>query len=246
MRSLAATPSRRGRGLDARAVLLSSLLLILAVKGCATSQSLAWAAGVLAIIGAALGVPWRTVLLRSLWVLPLCLAALPLIFTVPGPALAAIGPLTISAAGVAKFGVVTAQCLLCLLIVLMASSLSDPFALVEAMGRLGCPQRLVSVLRLCLRYLELLSGELDRLQRARQSRGCVEPGLAFRARITGQLVGTLFLRSLNRAERVELAMRSRGAVGGVLPDREQSRGWSPSDSAAIGLALALAGISWSL
>lgn len=246
MRTLAVTPSRRGQGLDARAVLLCSLLLILAVKACVTSKSLAWAAGVLAVYGVALGVPWRQVIQRSLWVLPLCLAALPLIFTVPGPSLFAVGPFTISAAGVVRFGVVTVQCLLCLLIVLMAGSVSEPFALVEAMGRLGCPRRLVAVLRMCLRYLELLHDELHRLQRARRSRGCVEPGLAFRARITGQLVGTLFLRSLGRAERVELAMRSRGAAGGVIPEPEYSGGWGLAESAALGLALILAGVSWSL
>lgn len=245
MRALPSTPSRRGKGLDARAVLLSSMALILGIKSCLTFQELGWATATLTGIGMVFGIPWRLVLARAVWVLPFCLAALPLAFTTAGPALWVAGPLTISAPGLEKFGVVSGQCLLCLLVVLMAGTVSNPFALVAATGRLGCPQRLVSVLQLCLRYLELLGEELSRLQRARQSRGCQEPGLAFRARVTGQLAGTLFLRSLDRAERVEVAMRSRGAKS-TLPVPEPGANWGLAEYLTLGLAITLAGISWYL
>jgi cobalt/nickel transport system permease protein len=129
-------------------------------------------------------------------------------------------------------------------VILIGSSVSGPFPLVDAMGRLGCPERLVAVLRLCLRYMDLLSEELSRLQRARQSRGCAEPGLAFQARITGQLVGTLFLRSLGRAERVEVAMRSRGGVAGTFASPPIAGRWGLAETSIVGLSAAVAGISW--
>lgn len=246
MRPLDVPRSRRGQHLDARAVLLACLALILAVKACQTPLELAWAGAVLAGIGFAFGIPWRSVIRRSLWVLPFCLAALPLLFSTPGPVLWRAGPLAISAAGLEKFEVVGVQCLLCLLLVLMTSSICPPFSLVQAMGRLGCPQRLVAVLVLCLRYLEMLSQEMVRLQRARSSRGVREPGLRFRARVTGQLVATLFLRSLDRAERVEMAMRSRGASGEYLAPAAHPPRWGARETLTLGAALFVTGISWSL
>jgi cobalt/nickel transport system permease protein len=220
------------------------LIVILAVKGLHQVREMALAAALTALTVLVLGVPWRPFLTRSLWVFPFCVAALPLLLTVPGPTLAQLpGGWTISAQGVERFLAVAAQCLLCLQIILIASSVSGPFALVEGMGRLGCPARLVAVLRLCLRYMELLTEELSRLQRARQSRGGrAEPSLAFRARVTGQLVGTLFLRSLDRAERVEVAMRSRGA--GAFRMAASPSAWGATETLVVGLAIVVAGISW--
>lgn len=236
--------ARRGRGLDARALLLAALVLILGIKGLHRPLELAAAGGALLLVVAALGVPWRAFLSRLLWVLPFCLAALPLLFTVPGPALFRWGWWTATEPGALRVLEVIAQCLLCFGVLLLATSLSGPYELVDALGRLGCPERLVAVLRLCLRYLDLLAEELRRLQRARHSRGCQEPGLLFRARVTGQLAGTLFLRSLARAERVEVAMRSRGGVAAACLVRPATARWGLAETLLIGLSLALAGVSW--
>ena len=55
--------------------------------------------------------------------------------------------------------------------------------------------------------------------RARESRSAALPGrraggsLAWRARVLGSMVGSLFVRSLDRSERVYAAMQSRGYAG---------------------------------
>ncbi len=68
------------------------------------------------------------------------------------------------------------------------------------------------------RYLFVISDEAARLLRARSSRsGSSSRGaggsLLWRARVTGGMAGSLFLRSLERSDRVYAAMISRGYTG---------------------------------
>jgi cobalt/nickel transport system permease protein len=76
----------------------------------------------------------------------------------------------------------------------------------------------VTLLALMLRYLGLLEGEAARMMRARDLRG-MPPTLRQRAHVAGCMVGSLFLRSFERAERVSVAMQSRGFTG-LLPAPE--------------------------
>ncbi|HTE20334.1 MAG TPA: energy-coupling factor transporter transmembrane component T, partial [Armatimonadota bacterium] len=65
--------------------------------------------------------------------------------------------------------------------------------------------------------------------------------VALRVAVTGGMIGSLFVRSFERAERISLAMAARGYRGGPLPG-ERGR-LSPSDwSFAAGFALLLAGV----
>jgi cobalt/nickel transport system permease protein len=83
---------------------------------------------------------------------------------------------------------------------------------------------------LTIRYLELLRDEARRMLRARTARSASPVGvgreriggsISWRARTTGSLVGSLFLRAYARAQRIEEAAASRGATGslsiGTLP-----------------------------
>jgi cobalt/nickel transport system permease protein len=68
------------------------------------------------------------------------------------------------------------------------------------------------------RYLAVLAGEASRLNRARESRSAVVEGrggggLRWRASVVGGMVGSLFLRSYERSERVYAAMQARGFDG---------------------------------
>lgn len=99
-----------------------------------------------------------------------------------------------------------------------------------AMRKLGAPESLNMILAMMFRYTSLLSEEWAKLQRARDSR-TVRPlgGLAL-ANVYGRQLGTLLVRSWDRADRIHAAMLSRG-FHGVWPVREQSV-WRASDTVA--------------
>jgi cobalt/nickel transport system permease protein len=92
-----------------------------------------------------------------------------------------------------------------------------------AMRALKMPRLLVAIFGLMWRYLFVLADEALRLVRARQARsGEAEvPGLraggdvAWRARVTGGMAGSLFLRAFERSDRIYTAMLSRGYDGEV-------------------------------
>ena len=68
------------------------------------------------------------------------------------------------------------------------------------------------------RYLAVLTAEAGRLNRARLSRSAVVEGrgggsVRWRAGVVGGMVGSLFLRSYERSERVYAAMQARGFDG---------------------------------
>jgi cobalt/nickel transport system permease protein len=92
--------------------------------------------------------------------------------------------------------------------------------LVDALRRLRLPEVMVAIIGFMYRYLAVLADEASRLMRARASRSA---GLAdgsrgggslrWRAGVTGSMVGTLFLRSYERSERIYAAMQARGFEG---------------------------------
>ena len=98
-------------------------------------------------------------------------------------------------------------------------SFTTPFPdLVEALRRLRVPRLLVAIIGFMYRYLAVLSGEASRLNRARLSRSAVVAGrsggsIRWRAGVVGGMVGSLFLRSYERSERVYAAMQARGFDG---------------------------------
>lgn len=164
---------------------------------------------------------------RSLLALPFVLAALPVIFTLPGPELFSfsVGGWQVQASlpGLERF--------LSILIkswasVQMAVALTTttPFPdLLMAMRALRMPRLLVAVVGLMWRYLFVLADEALRLNRARASRSgeLANPGgksggnLLWRARVTGGMVGNLFVRSFDRSDRIYVSMLSRGYDGEV-------------------------------
>jgi cobalt/nickel transport system permease protein len=167
------------------------------------------------------------VLTRSVLALPFVLAAAPLIFTIPGTTLLTIpiGPWTLSASvqGLEHFLSISVKSWLSVqAAILLASSTTFPDLLV-AMRGLHVPQLLVSTFGLMWRYLFVLVDEAGRLIRARASRSGTserfvsKPGgsMAWRARVTGGMAGSLFLRAFERGDRIYMSMVSRGYDGEV-------------------------------
>ena len=85
-------------------------------------------------------------------------------------------------------------------------------ALLLGLRGVGMPALFVGMLSFMLRYLEVLRPELHRLTDARAARtiGPAGPG---RLRSGANVVGALFLRAHDRAERVADAMAARGYTG---------------------------------
>ena len=103
--------------------------------------------------------------------------------------------------------------------VVLTSSTSFPH-LLQAMRSLRLPKVLVAITGFTYRYLFVIADEALRLMRARVARSAAPSGqgggtVLWRARVTGSMVGSLFLRSLERSERIYSAMLARGYDGEV-------------------------------
>lgn len=84
--------------------------------------------------------------------------------------------------------------------------------LLLGLDRLRTPHVLVQIATFMLRYLDVIGDQARRMRIARLSRGH-DPGYLWQARAFATSIGTLFIRSYERGERVYLAMVSRGYTG---------------------------------
>lgn len=209
-------PSRhREVGLDPRLIVVATFCAIAVCK--ATTAAPVLLGFQLAIVLAAFagGIRIRSLFTRSLLVLPFSLAALPLLFTVGGTHLFQLFGLQASVQGGERFLLIVSHCWLCYQVMLLGAATAGPFRFIQGLGRLGLPAKLVGILELALRYLDLLLDEAKRMRRAQRCRGdSTNLPVGERMRYAGQMLGTLFLRTLDRAERVQVAMKCRG-LGGV-------------------------------
>jgi cobalt/nickel transport system permease protein len=97
---------------------------------------------------------------------------------------------------------------------LTAMMCTTPFALLlEAMRRLGMPQIIVMQLGFLYRYIFVLIDEAMRVRRARDFRGAALAPIGRRLAAVGGVIGTLFIRTLDRSQRIQVAMAARGYRG---------------------------------
>jgi cobalt/nickel transport system permease protein len=99
-----------------------------------------------------------------------------------------------------------------LLTILVLAGVTSFHALLLAMRKLGLPLVLVATLQFMERYRHVLSEELSRMATARRARTFRRRG-GFSLSHAGGLIGLLFLRAFERAERVHGAMVARGWQG---------------------------------
>ncbi len=210
--------------LDARVKLVFIVAIILS---CSLLPVNAWSAyilifSVLIVIMLLSELSFAYIIKRSLLVLPFLLTAAPLIFHASDNT---VGPIsyTISPMGLIRFASLGIKSWLSVLAaILLASTTSFP-ELLLAMCSLKIPRILVAIFGLMWRYLSLMFEEVERLMRARQSRSSRDVifnrhtggNLFWRARVTGGMAGSLFVRSLERSERVYNAMLARGYDGEI-------------------------------
>ena len=122
------------------------------------------------------------------------------------------------------------------------TSTTPAFQLLAALRALKIPQILVVVVMLMYRYLFVLVDEAQRMMRSRAARSArVGRGsggsIVWRAQSAGGMAGSLFIRTMDRTERIYMAMLARG-YDGTIRQRETPP-VSRHAIAAAGLALAL-------
>lgn len=189
------------------------------------------------------------VMRRAALALPFVLAALPVLFTLPGEPLLRFRllglDLALTAAGLERFlGIALKSWLSVQAAILLTASTPFP-ELLAAMRAVRIPSLLVAIFGLMWRYLFVLVDEALRLMRARAARSGhserpdLKAGgsLAWRGRVAGGMAGSLFLRAFDRSDRIYQAMTARGYDGGVcfLP----VPGLTPRSWLVLGLCLAL-------
>lgn len=240
--------------LDPRVKLLLTLAVIVSATLLPPGAWLAFAA-LTALLWTAIliaGVGLRAILRRTLPALPFVLAAITIVFTAPGNALLrlSLGPLTltISDAGLIRFLAIGWKAWLSVQAALLLTTTTQFLEVLWALRALRLPAVLVAILSLMYRYLFVLTDEAHRLLRARECRAASLDGRGgrtvwWRARIAGQMVGTLMLRAFERSERIYIAMVARGYQGelrSLAPSRLTRRDWHWAGAGGLLLLLIVA------
>jgi cobalt/nickel transport system permease protein len=213
--------------LDPRVKLLSTIGLILSNVLLPDGAWLSFLASFLVVSGfsALAGVRIGFVLKRSLLAIPFALAAFTIIFTLPGEPLTqfSIGSweLTISDVGLVRFLSILVRSWISLQAAILLTAATKFSDLAHGLRHLRVPLILIAIISFMYRYLFVLSEEVERLLQARAARSAKLPGgkspsVLWRARVAGNMVGQLFLRSYERSDRVYQAMVARGFKGTFL------------------------------
>jgi cobalt/nickel transport system permease protein len=111
--------------------------------------------------------------------------------------------------GARIFAIVMFKANLCLLTTILLAYTTPFTAVVRVLQRLRLPWLFVTTLTLMHRYLFVLADEAERMQRARASR-TFKRGRRWQWRTLSSVVGQLFVRASERAERIYSAMCARG------------------------------------
>ncbi len=210
--------------MDPRTRILLTLLFILSVNLVPLSSWWLFVAALVIVwtFIALSGASFMKIWLRTLATLPFLLAALAIPFTTPGPVVWTLPVLhwTVSNSGVELFGTVVVRFLLAVQATVTLASVTPSHELFLALGRIGVPSALVAIIGLMYRYLSVLGDDASRMLRARSARSARAPGgrrpsMLWQARVTGSMIGSLFVRAVGRGDRLYMAMRSRGFDGTI-------------------------------
>ena len=164
---------------------------------------------------------------RSFVALPFALAAVTILFSIPGNPVSTFRflfwDLTITDMGLLRFvSILIRSWLSVQMAILLVATARFP-DIVHALEHLRVPSILTTIIAFLYRYLFVLADEVFRLLRAREARSAGSPAavagsryggsVAWRARAAGNMAGQLFLRSFERSDRVYNAMLARGYTG---------------------------------
>lgn len=132
-----------------------------------------------------------------------------------------------------------AKALLGMLASIVLAATTEPPDLVTGLERLRVPRVVTAIMGFMIRYLDVVAGQVSRMGIAMRSRG-------YRPRWLGAVgplarsLGSLFVRSFERGERVYLAMAARGYAGVMPAAVGPTPGAAPVAPVAFGVATAWA------
>jgi cobalt/nickel transport system permease protein len=134
--------------------------------------------------------------------------------TIPFIALIALGALFANgmASPIQRYLLIVAKAVMAIAVLTILTSTTRFPQLMGGFSRLGTPKVISSIMAFLYRYIFILIDEAERLNMGRKSRQLsTSKRLAWKGR--AWMTGTLFVRSLERSERVYRAMLSRGFAG---------------------------------
>jgi cobalt/nickel transport system permease protein len=205
--------------LDPRTKLLLSLLLIAAIVLTPHDSWLAYGLyfAIIFVWFLASKLPPGYVLKRSLVIMPfVLLIAVFVPFFKEGDVAASISlgswHITLSEPGLEVFRNVLVKSWLSIITLVMLAATTSINSLLKAMEELKMPSIMVMLLSFMYRYIFLLTDEVLRMKQARDSRSFGGSRM-WHIKTIGRMIGTLFIRSYERGERVYAAMAARGFDG---------------------------------
>ena len=226
--------------LDPRIKVVVTIVFILSnallPDGAWTAFALAWVLILAANLIAGLGIGFT--LRRSFVAFPFALAAITVLFSMQGTALYSfrflMQDLTITDGGVLRFVSIVVRSWLSVQMAILLVAVTDFPKIIHTLNHLRVPTIISVIISFLYRYLFVLADEVMRLMRAREARSAAVAGgtgggsVLWRARITGNMAGQLFLRSYERSDRIYNAMVSRGYKGELMtvhPHHFHARDW---------------------
>lgn len=197
---------------DPRSLLLVTVIYLCMMLAIPTAHIdvLLWFALYPIIASPLFGLKYSTVFLQSLIILPVVVLLgifNPIFDKTP---VAPIGGLTLTNGWLLFIGIIVRGLLSMQALLILIRTIGF-IGIVRAMGALGVPRFLTTQLLMVFRYIRVLIEEGASMKAARDARSYGNKKLSIK--LWGVLVGQLFLRSVDRAERVHKAMLSRGFNG---------------------------------
>jgi len=205
--------------LDPRTKLVTTMVFILAVTLTAPDRWQAFVFYFLVIATLVLlsKVPVLYILKRSLVIMPfvLLIAVFVPFFRegeVAGSYNIWLWQVSVTYSGLQVLWNILAKAWLSILSLILLTSTTKITTLLECLAQLHMPRVMVLILSFMYRYIFVLVDEVLRMKQARDSRNFGGSRL-WQLRTIGNMIGTLFIRSYERGERVYAAMLARGFSG---------------------------------
>ena len=201
--------------LSPQSKLVATVCFVLAVVS--TPREAVWAFGAYALllagVAAVARIPASLVLRRMVVEVPFVLFAVLMPFLSRGDRVDVLG-LSLSVNGLWAAWNVLAKATLGVVCSILLAATTDLRALLVGLERLRMPPLMVQIMTFMVRYGDVISGEMERMKIARESRGFVARDVRALP-VLARSTGALFIRSYERGERVHLAMLARGYTGSM-------------------------------
>ncbi|EXG80141.1 cobalt ECF transporter T component CbiQ [Cryptosporangium arvum] len=218
--------------------------LAFVVSVVATPREAVWAFGLYAVLLAAVAatarIPAGWLAARGLIETPFVVLALVLPFLEGGPHVHLAG-LSLSEPGLWAGWNIVAKGTLGVFASLLLAATTNGRDLLIGLQQLRTPAPIVQIATFMLRYADVIVGNAKAMRIARLSR-CHDPRFLWQVRAFATSIGSLFLRSYERGERVYVAMLSRGYTG-ALPTATSARPPARQWATALTIPAAAAAVS---